>query len=404
MGAVRLNTVQTTGEFVKRRYFAGALMVGGASVVITLFSCAKKSVNNQDVVYSMQDYFPLSEGNSWTYQINALQNFWSEPTVDGDISLGEPFNDVNQDGVFEPYEPFIDAIGPNGEKLNGTWDPWEYYEDLNGNGQWDSVLDYWIACGCPENQDLNHDGRYESPCDGWTQYIPYLDLNGDGDFDPANAAPNYGEPYVDLNGDGYWGMIINVPKDSLLTVKFTLTRPDSLNLPTNVFLRSPHLSRPFDFPRLCSGWFWGVVVMQDRFSNDGNGLRWWGDEYYLGRNDIVAAAEPIIIAEPFMKIRQEVRNQRTIRYQLLSGEDTISVEWISRLDGAENVTIPAGRFLNCLKFVTIASGWPDYMSHFNGTSTQWYAKGVGLVKSSGPRTQDSWVLQSAIVNGMSYPR
>jgi hypothetical protein len=77
--------------------------------------------------------------------------------------------------------------------------------------------------------------------------------------------------------------------------------------------------------------------------------------------------------------------------------------WISILEGVEDATVPAGDFSNCLKFRTFASGWEGNMARYNGNGYQWYATGVGLVKSEGPEGNEFWQLESAIINGQSYP-
>lgn len=135
-----------------------------------------------------------------------------EPFLDGDVNLGEPFKDVDRNGVYEAEEPFVD---PNN---NGKWDytdvnnngifdpgePYEPWEDRIPNGVYDEVLDIFITSLGPENQDLNYNGRYDSPTDVWTPGVPFIDRNKNGTFDKPNAFWNPGEPYVDLNGNGQW--------------------------------------------------------------------------------------------------------------------------------------------------------------------------------------------------------
>ncbi|MBU1469228.1 MAG: TonB-dependent receptor [candidate division Zixibacteria bacterium] len=93
----------------------------------------------------------------------------AEPFTDGDVNLGEPFHDYNNNGVFDyGIDVFTKAVDPL------------YNQDLNHNGK--------------------HDGR-DAP---WTPGIPYRDLNGNGIYDLANNAYDAGEPFVDANGNGKW--------------------------------------------------------------------------------------------------------------------------------------------------------------------------------------------------------
>lgn len=83
----------------------------------------------------------------------------AEPYMDGDVNLGEPFIDVNKNGVYNDGEP---------------------YEDLSGNG------------------------AYNGPDQRWTPGVPFEDRNNNGRFDPPNGTWDPGEYYTDLNGNGKW--------------------------------------------------------------------------------------------------------------------------------------------------------------------------------------------------------
>ena len=62
-----------------------------------------------------------------------LTSLWSQDCVEG-----EPFIDINENGIYDEGEPFTDLA--NGfwypwqdfiDSQNGIWDPWEEYEDGN---------------------------------------------------------------------------------------------------------------------------------------------------------------------------------------------------------------------------------------------------------------------------------
>ena len=88
----------------------------------------------------------------------------AEPYQDGDSSIGEPFTDVNNNGIFEP-----------------------------GIDKWDRLT-----------QDLDTNGLYNGPEDPWTQGIPFVDRNGNGLYDPRNFQFDQGEMYNDVNGNAVW--------------------------------------------------------------------------------------------------------------------------------------------------------------------------------------------------------
>ena len=89
-----------------------------------------------------------------------------EPHYNGDYIIGEPFTDVNGNGVFD----------------EGT-DVFEFPAD-----------------------DLNDNGKYDGPNDPWSPGVPYDDLNGNGLYDDPRHNPYYedGDPFLDLNGNGVW--------------------------------------------------------------------------------------------------------------------------------------------------------------------------------------------------------
>ncbi len=87
----------------------------------------------------------------------------AEPYTDGDIIIGEPFIDVNLNGVFD------DSV----DVFSGAW-------------------------------DLNHNGQYDGPDDPWSAGVPYRDMNNNGRYDAPNRNYDYGEPFVDRNNNGRW--------------------------------------------------------------------------------------------------------------------------------------------------------------------------------------------------------
>ncbi len=142
----------------------------------------------------------------------------AEPYIDvngnGVYDFGEPFSDLNGNGYWDAAEDFTDTNG------NGVYDPdrasivepdeaepyidgdiiiGEPYIDLNRNGVYDEGIDIFTS-----EDDLNSNGRYDGPNSTWTPGIPYQDLNHNGQYDPPNQVYDPGEPYVDKNGNGKW--------------------------------------------------------------------------------------------------------------------------------------------------------------------------------------------------------
>jgi len=93
-----------------------------------------------------------------------------EPYWDGDSLIGEPFTDIDGDGVYDSTR-------------GDLWIP--YRDDLNGN----SVYDGPYSDACP---GLQH-------CE---TRIPYIDRNHNGMYDKPNYRWDPGEAYTDVNGNG----------------------------------------------------------------------------------------------------------------------------------------------------------------------------------------------------------
>lgn len=128
---------------------------------------------NGNGVWDQGDYLKDRNGNGIldADRIPAIRTPVQEPFIDGDSIIGEPFKDLNSNGV---YDPGIDI----------------FFFDIG-----------------PDNQDLNHNGMYDGPCDNpfecpWTPGVPFLDRDGDGLYDPPNSVYDPGEPFTDLNGNG----------------------------------------------------------------------------------------------------------------------------------------------------------------------------------------------------------
>ncbi len=144
-----------------------------------------------------------------TFRFNSngvVDNLESEPFVDlngnGVWDRGDYLHDVNGNGKLDSNlvsninkrteEPYIDGDSVIGEP----------FTDVNGNGVYDQGIDIFIRSVGADNQDLNHDGRHNGPGDPWEPGIPFVDRNGNGLYDAPNGVYDTGEPYVDKNGNG----------------------------------------------------------------------------------------------------------------------------------------------------------------------------------------------------------
>lgn len=102
-------------------------------------------------------------------RLSTVDNSFTEPYIDGDSVIGEPFTDLNANNR---YDEGVDGF--------------EYSTD-------ESI-----------NQDLNHNGKYDGPLTPWTPGIPFFDRNGNHLFDARNGQFDIGEPFNDINGNGIW--------------------------------------------------------------------------------------------------------------------------------------------------------------------------------------------------------
>jgi hypothetical protein len=312
-------------------------------------SCSTKKTTGpvEPTVYVMKDYFPLNDGDEWIWEVAVFSDSVPEPYVDGDINEGEPFRDDDKNGVYDQGEPFV---------------------DINGNGD------------------------YDGPDDPWAPGFPYQDRNMNGEYDPPNGEWDEGEFFADLDTNGVWNWIQSLRTGRL---KGGIGGATSVSSDGSViFCRRSRF--------VGSGGVFVDRYTDDGFSNDSLGLRWHShsDGWFFSRQDDLKDHAPITIAGARIKVGDSVVNVDT---SYLQDEISGIYTWISILEGVEDATVPAGDFSNCLKFRTFASGWEGNMARYNGNGYQWYATGVGLVKSEGPEGNEFWQLESAIINGQSYP-
>lgn len=135
-----------------------------------------------------------------------------------DFLQGEPFVDLNGNGIWDRGDELIDK---NGNKvlddnlvshinqrtpevyIDGDSVLGEPFNDLNRNGFYDPGIDEHFRSADPSiNQDLNYNGIYDGPSSQWEPGIPFLDRNGNGVYDAPNGSYDPGEPFIDRNGNG----------------------------------------------------------------------------------------------------------------------------------------------------------------------------------------------------------
>ncbi|UCD93394.1 MAG: TonB-dependent receptor [Candidatus Zixiibacteriota bacterium] len=146
----------------------------------------------------------------------------------GQYTEGEPFVDLNGNGQWDRGDYLYDTNG------NGKYDydrrdvvdehepePYEDgdvslgepFTDVNGNGLYNAGIDVFIMSAGADNQDLDRNSRYTYPAyhyqlqnpppwDNWVPGIPYIDRNGNGLYDLPNQQYDPGEKFIDVNGNG----------------------------------------------------------------------------------------------------------------------------------------------------------------------------------------------------------
>lgn len=160
-------------------------------------------------------------GNSSIYVDTILTDWNGNGVID--FYESEPFQDVNGDGAWSAGDYFNPSLDINGNGrfdaglasninvdepepyMDGDYVLGEPYTDVNLNGVYDEGIDFWFSSNYPErNQDLNYNSHYDGPGSVWSSGLPFKDLNGNGVYDAPNGSYDYGEPFLDLNGNGKW--------------------------------------------------------------------------------------------------------------------------------------------------------------------------------------------------------
>jgi hypothetical protein len=227
---------------VKTGTLTKAISVCAVILCVFMIGCAKKKTTaptdasdepDEPAQTVMQQYFPLNHGDRWTWEVTWFE--MEEEYVDGDSSLGEPFEDKNQNGIFD-----------NGDT----------YEDLNNNGE------------------------YDGPGDPWLPPIPYLDRNNNGQYDSANGTWEVGEFFLDLDGNGV------CDRACTLSLHGSILYPYPIN---GLIIRGSQFLGVYS-----NGEPGGVVGPTDKYSNDSLGLRWHeqGAPFDMCHPLIIAQADP----------------------------------------------------------------------------------------------------------------
>ncbi len=256
---------------------------------------------------SWESYIDANDNNVWdpaeTFEDINGDGIWGEPYTDvnfnGQYDPGiDSFTDLNGNGLWDP-EPFEDTNN------NGIWNPAEhiyydvYYIDVNGNGIYDDSDSVYVdqdgngngkydpQLGLQYNRDYpepyedgdlshgepfidvngdgrynagdiwdpandyDHNGRYTSPYEDWSEGIPYRDRNNNGRYDRPNYQYDYGEEFTDVNGNGRWDNVdgfldFGYDRWAQYHYDYTRTRTIKLDLTSQV---SPHheLKSGFEF-------------------------------------------------------------------------------------------------------------------------------------------------------------
>ncbi len=151
-------------------------LVAGVLVVSLIYGCGIEDASvNPDINPEITDFDAFIQFDTAHYMFTLVdmrdyQTQVYEKAVNWEQSLGEPFIDVNGNGIYEAsIDSFIKALDP------------------------------------AVNQDLNRNNRYDGPNDPWEEGIPFDDIDGDGVRDNADDGGKFYEPgmaFSDFDGDG----------------------------------------------------------------------------------------------------------------------------------------------------------------------------------------------------------
>ncbi len=130
---------------------------------------------------------------------------------DGRWNIGDfLLQDTNGNGKFDPERAPVTNIDNPEPYTDGDRSLGEPFTDVNLNGVYDAGIDIFILAVEPGvNQDLNRNSKYDGPNEPWIPGTPFIDYNNNGIFDSPNGVYDSGEPFIDLNKNGQWD-----PRDS----------------------------------------------------------------------------------------------------------------------------------------------------------------------------------------------
>ena len=96
---------------MKTSLIISVMCVGIVISLVLAIGCNNKKCTApiESSKFLMKDYFPLNEGDKWSWKVPG----WiaKNEYVDGDSTLGEPYLDLNQNGVRDVNEIFQDLNG-----------------------------------------------------------------------------------------------------------------------------------------------------------------------------------------------------------------------------------------------------------------------------------------------------
>ncbi len=133
-------------------------------------------------------------------------NLEGEPFIDlngnGRWDRGDYLYDTNGNGVFDyNRRDVVDEHNPEPYE-DGDINLGEPFTDINNNGFYDEGIDIFVMSAGSDNQDLDRNSAYTSPYEVWVPGIPFIDRNGNGLYDMPNFKYDPGEKFTDSNGNG----------------------------------------------------------------------------------------------------------------------------------------------------------------------------------------------------------